>query len=131
MIVVRPVAHDKSPVEPVLPWPPPAAVRWVLRATRARYHSAPLVNRPSLRCSKSWVGLLTLHDMLKLQACAYWPLPAGALAWIGEPPRERARRHRRQERHIVDVVRDVLAVDLPEAVRHLDLTRSGKAVAHG
>jgi hypothetical protein len=86
-----------------------------LRAARRRYNPAPYA-RPALDDATSYVGLFTLSDLSTLARVGYWPLPPRALEWIAERPRTRKRRRRRLERRVADVVRAVLAEELPEAL---------------
>jgi hypothetical protein len=97
-------------------WPPPPAVREVLRRARPRYHAGRTVDRPSFANPTSYVGLFQAPELLTLARCGYWPLPPPALAWLAERPAKRRRRRRRWEDRVADVVRDVLAEDLAEAV---------------
>lgn len=108
-----------APTPPVSPWPPPRPARPALANARRRYHAERPVWRPSLGDPRSYCGLFTAGELVALAKASYWPLPERALAWLAEPPRDRARRWRRRERRVAAVVREVLAAELPAAVEFL------------
>jgi len=84
----------------------------------------PRNERPSLSDPRSYVGVFPLRDLLILARWSYWPLPARALAWLAEPPGERARRRQRTAQRIEAVTRLLLAADLPDAVAYLARRKS-------
>jgi hypothetical protein len=120
---------DSSPASQIPasdpPWPPTVHVRSVLRRVRRRLHAAPRQERPSLRDPWSYLGLFHAGELTYLAKCGYWPLPARALAWVGEPPADRARRQRKWRRRVEAVVRELVAAELPEAVALL-MGRAGQ-----
>jgi hypothetical protein len=101
------------------PWLPTSPVRRVLAAARRHYHSARVVDRPSLRDPSGYAGLFPLHDLRTLAKCGYWPLPPRALDWLSEPPAERAQRQRRVRQGVRREVVRLLAKHLPGAVEAL------------
>jgi hypothetical protein len=76
-------------------WPPPAAVRQVLRAVRRRFHAAPLTRRPNLSDPVSVVGLLAAGESIALAQNSYYPLPPEAVAWIARTPKQQRQLRRK------------------------------------
>jgi hypothetical protein len=57
-----------------------------------------------------------MADLITLAKSSYWPLPQKALDWIAESPADRARRQKRMARRMGNIIRNVLATELPEAI---------------
>jgi hypothetical protein len=106
--------HD--PPRTIDDWPPPATVRPALRRARRRYRRQRVPARPRLAEPTSCLGLFPRRDLVALVLASYWPLPAAALRWIAEARAARARRRQRLGRRTADVVRRVLAEELPPAL---------------
>ncbi len=106
-------------------WPPPPPVLRVLAAARLRYHRTPQTSRPSLSQPHNAITLFPRGDQEILMRSNYWPLSERAIRFLGRTPAERRRSRGRFERRVAEVVREVLAADLPAAVAFLLRRRPG------
>jgi hypothetical protein len=72
----------------------PPTVRRILKRARQRWHALPAIHRPGLEVPISALGIFQPQDLVALTFAGWWPLPAGAVAFIRRPPASSA--------HVVD-----------------------------
>ncbi len=97
-------------------WSPPVHIRSVLCRAGRRYHQLAPVQRPALHDPRACVELFDLSDLITRAQHGFWPLPQEALAWIAASRADRAHRWRRTARRMENIIRHVLADELPEAL---------------